>query len=258
MENNNNNPQGQSQPSQNKPPPNVLSYSDGVYISIIVVLFVILIVTIPVLAVFLIRSNQNTLKQMFNFKLPLKLQNEDAEEQTNINIPQNVLTLASSSISSIATSTSFSLPFIIASNERLIVTISRSNSPYLTWYIYSYPVGTYTTLEDLVDALNTAENWQAIYYNVLNSTWFVNSSLYWSINATTGSLQFQWNNTFYDQYKFIDVAPLSNPLFHYSNGQGAINDVVNPPDVRTLPISLGLPINVLLNGDQPYPANFPS
>lgn len=136
-------------------------------------------------------------------------------------------------------------PFQILANQRLIVYLQRSNSSYSNYYVYKFPIGTYTSLPDLVTALNTVNNYRAIYFDTKNSVWVINKGLIWSISSS-GVLQFEWTNSFYDKFAILTSAPLANPAFHFSEGQGGINDVLNTPDVLSLPVRLGVIVNTLL------------
>lgn len=114
------------------------------------------------------------------------------------------------------------LPVTISSTDRLIIRASKSNSFLSTYFIYKYPPGTYATLDDLVTALNTANNFEAIYFDSTNRIWFVNDFLVWG--SSSGKLTVTWTDTFYDTIRFFRFAPFQDPAFTVSDGTSGIND----------------------------------
>lgn len=229
-----------------------LSKEQGAYIATIVILAVIVIVTVPVLSVFLIQNANakiNTGSIVPTLNLTTKKPSKKPKTVASSSLIQQIIIPKSGLFKA-------TLPYTINSNERLIVKVTRSATYFTDYFIYKYPSGTYADLTSLVDALNTVNNSDAIYFDTVNFTWFINKSLYWSISPG-GKLQVTWQDAFYDQVMFFSSAPLQDPIFSFSNGQGGIDDTTVPPNVSTLVNSFGIPIDTTFNRGVPIVLPFP-
>jgi len=225
----------------------ILSKAEISYIVAIVILAVIVIVVVPTLSVFLIQNNNKI--NISSQNAPLLLN----PKQKTISSSQPVGLLQTTPSKTIFKA---ELPYTIGPNERLIVKVIRSATYFTSYFVYKYPTGTYNDLESLVDALNTANNSEAIYYDTINFTWFVNSFLYWSISSS-GKLQLTWQNPFYDQITFFSTAPIQDPNFNFSKGQGGIDDSTVPPNTSTLINDFGIPVGTIINNGIPVVLSFP-
>ena len=228
-----------TQPTNEK----IISTGRTIWITVMVITIVACVALVVVLGAVLLSPTkttlQSTLKKWFNKK--------QLNESVVSNPPDNVEELMKGK--GLLKGATF--PFEIVENQRLIVYLEKSNSSYSNYYIYKYPVGIYTTLNELVDALNTVNNYRSIYFDSKNSVWILNKGLIWSISSSN-TLQFEWTDSFYDKFAILTSPPFANPLFHFSEGQGAINDVLNTPDVLSLPVRLGLIVNTLLERNTTY------
>lgn len=227
-----------------------LSSQQIAYISAIVVLAVIVIVTVPTLSVILI---QNANAKIPSGSIGTFGKTKRKPISASYSVPHSSSTF--SMIIPKAPLFKASLPYTINANERLIVKVIRSATYFTDYFIYRYPTGTYVDLQSLVNALNTVNNSDAIYFDANNFTWFINKSLYWSISGA-GKLQVTWQDAFYDQVVFFSSPPLQDPKFVFSNGQGGIDDTTVQPDTTTLVTDFGIPIGPVFQKGIPIPLPF--
>lgn len=146
-------------------------------------------------------------------------------------------------------------PFTIGSHDRLIVKVENPQFSQENYFIYKYPPGTYANLDALVTGLNTVANFEAIYFNTLNTTWSINGFLIWE--NVNGKLGFTWTDTYYTQISF-EKYPSKSPLFTVSSGQQGINDASTQPNWIALIEGFGIPVNTIFIADRPVILPFPS
>lgn len=167
---------------------------------------------------------------------------------------QNALTAKSlKNLKAVPTTPSF--PFTINDNDRLILKIQNVSSSMLTYIYYKYPSGTYSTLNELVNALNYQDNYQAIYFSSLNTTWWINAFLTWGI-SNAGNLTFTWTDAVYNQIIFLTTPPTNDPRFAISNTSG-INDSSTNPNWSGLVTALNINTNLAYSLNQTVVVNFP-
>lgn len=147
------------------------------------------------------------------------------------------------------------LPFTITANDRLIVRISASNSFQSNYYIYKYPVGTFASLSDLINALNTSSNWEAVFFDSTNKYWVLNAYLVWG--QSLGKLTFTWTDTAFDQIMFYKIPPTDDPLFAVPVGQGGINDSIVLPNYDKFIDSFGMNTTTIYSTGETITLSFP-
>jgi hypothetical protein len=147
------------------------------------------------------------------------------------------------------------LPFTIGSSDRLIIKASKSDNFQSTYFIYKYPVGTYNTLSDLVNALNIQNGFEAIFFDSTNRIWAVNALLTWGQNM--GKLNFTWTDTYFNRIIFYKGPPFNDPLFGLSSGQSGINDSIVQPNFAKFIDNFGIRTDLIYNTGETITLNFP-